>query len=202
MTSALQREVRDRPPDEAAAAVLAERAPGFAPRLGLVLGSGLGTVADAIEPVAVVPYGDLPGFPASAVAGHAGRLVLGDLAGLPVTCLQGRAHPYEGHPPAALRAPDGSIHAGANVENAAYPEGQCAEASAIGALVAAGHEALTEAAVVAEGDVAVPCGGCRQRLSEFAGAGVAVHLGDAEGLRRTVTLGELLPLAFRGDRLP
>jgi len=103
---------------------------------------------------------------------------------------------------AALRAPDGTIHAGANVENAAYPQGQCAEASAIGALVAAGHEALTEAAVVAERDVAVPCGGCRQRLSEFAAPGVPVHLGDAEGLRRTVTLGELLPLAFGGDRLP
>jgi cytidine deaminase len=104
---------------------------------------------------------------------------------------------------AALRAPDGSVHAGANVENAAYPQGQCAEASAIGVLVAAGHTAFTEAAVVSDGgDVAVPCGGCRQRLSEFAGADVPIHLGDAEAVRRTVTLGELLPLAFGGDRLP
>jgi len=104
---------------------------------------------------------------------------------------------------AALRAPDGSVHVGANVENAAYPQGQCAEASAVGVLVAAGHTAFTEAAVVSDGgDVAVPCGGCRQRLSEFAGAEVAIHLGDAEAIRRTVTLGELLPFAFGGDRLP
>jgi homotetrameric cytidine deaminase len=112
--------------------------------------------------------------------------------------------PYSGYRVgAALRAPDGSVHAGANVENAAYPQGQCAEASAIGVLVAAGHTAFTEAAVVSDvGDVAVPCGGCRQRLSEFAGPDVPVHLGDREAVRRTVTLGELLPLAFGGDRLP
>ncbi len=104
---------------------------------------------------------------------------------------------------AALRAPDGTIHAGANVENAAYPEGQCAETSAIGVLVAAGHTGFTEAAVVSDGgDVAVPCGGCRQRLSEFAGPEVPIHLGDAEAVRRTVTVGELLPFAFGGDRLP
>jgi homotetrameric cytidine deaminase len=102
---------------------------------------------------------------------------------------------------AALRAPDGSIHVGANVENAAYPQGQCAEASAVGALVAAGHAAIAEAAVVAQ-DVAAPCGGCRQRLSEFAHPDVHVHLGDGEGLRRTVTVGELLPLAFGAERLP
>jgi len=105
VTGALERALRDRPPDAVAAAVLAERAPGFAPRLGLVLGSGLGTVADALDPVAVVPYEELPGFPASSVAGHAGRLVLGELGGLPVACLQGRAHVYEGHPAAALRTP-------------------------------------------------------------------------------------------------
>ena len=114
-----------------------------------------------------------------------------------------RAHaPYTSYRVgAALRAPDGSVHAGTNVENAAFPQGQCAEASAVGALVAAGHGAIEEVAVVAEADVAVPCGGCRQRLSEFAGAGVPVHLGDAQGLRRTVTLGELLPLAFTAERL-
>jgi xanthosine phosphorylase len=95
----------ERPPDLAAAALLAERAPGFVPRLGLVLGSGLGTVADAIAPVATIPYAELPGFPGSSVAGHAGRLVLGELAGLPVACLQGRAHVYEGVAPAALRTP-------------------------------------------------------------------------------------------------
>ena len=89
----------------AAAAVIAERAPGLAPRLGLVLGSGLGALADAVRDPVAIPYADLPGFPAPGVAGHAGRLVLGRLAGLPVACLQGRRHPYEGGDPAAMAAP-------------------------------------------------------------------------------------------------
>lgn len=89
----------------AAAAVIAAAAPGFVPRLGLVLGSGLGDLAAAIEPVAEVGYAELPGFPVSGVAGHAGRLVLGTLAGLPVACLQGRAHVYEGWAPADLARP-------------------------------------------------------------------------------------------------
>jgi homotetrameric cytidine deaminase len=94
---------------------------------------------------------------------------------------------------AALRADDGSIHAGANVENAAYPQGQCAEASAIGALVAAGEREIVAVAVVAEQmDVCPPCGGCRQRLVEFGAAETPVHLGQTY----TTTLGELLPLAF------
>ncbi|HEY7077079.1 MAG TPA: purine-nucleoside phosphorylase [Solirubrobacteraceae bacterium] len=89
----------------AAADVLAERAPGFAPRLGIVLGSGLGGLADALHEPASVPYADLPGFPAPGVAGHSGRVVLGTLAGLPVACLQGRRHVYEGGDPGAMRAP-------------------------------------------------------------------------------------------------
>jgi xanthosine phosphorylase len=89
----------------AAADVLAERAPGFAPRLGVVLGSGLGGLADALHEPASVPYADLPGFPAPGVAGHSGRVVLGTLAGLPVACLQGRRHVYEGGDPGAMRAP-------------------------------------------------------------------------------------------------
>jgi len=98
---------------------------------------------------------------------------------------------------AALRAPGGALYSGANVENAAYPQGQCAEASAIGTLVAAGERRITEVAVVAEKeDFCPPCGGCRQRLSEFAGPDTAVHLGRPGGPRRTLTLGELLPHAF------
>jgi homotetrameric cytidine deaminase len=99
---------------------------------------------------------------------------------------------------AALRAPDGSIHAGANVENAAYPQGQCAEASAIGALVAAGARRITEVAVIGTGEEpCTPCGGCRQRLNELAAPDTAIHLCAAEGgARRTVTLRELLPYAF------
>jgi homotetrameric cytidine deaminase len=97
----------------------------------------------------------------------------------------------------ALRAPDGSIHVGSNVENASYPQGQCAETSAIGALIAAGHTRIVEVAVTAERmDICPPCGGCRQRLAEFASADTPVHLGRPDGPRQTTTIGELLPLAF------
>jgi homotetrameric cytidine deaminase len=93
---------------------------------------------------------------------------------------------------AAVRAPTGAIYAGANVENVAYPQGQCAEASALGALVAAGETAITAVAVVAERlEVCPPCGGCRQRLSEFGDASTPVYLGPT-----ATTLGELLPGAF------
>jgi purine-nucleoside phosphorylase len=88
-----------------AADVLAERAPGFTPRLGIVLGSGLGGLADALEDAVTVPYGELEGFPEPGVAGHGGRLALGRLNGLPVACLQGRRHVYEGGDPGAMRGP-------------------------------------------------------------------------------------------------
>ena len=91
----------------------------------------------------------------------------------------------------------GRVFAGANVENASYPEGNCAEASAIAAMVAAGERRITEALVVAAGErLCPPCGGCRQRLAEFAGPMAPIHLCDPQGLRRTATLGELLPLCF------
>jgi homotetrameric cytidine deaminase len=103
---------------------------------------------------------------------------------------------------AALRAEDGSIHAGANVENAAYPQGQCAEASAIGVLVAAGRTKVTEAAVISDGEaICVPCGGCRQRLREFMPLDGAIHLCSATE-RRTVTLADLLPMSFGPEFLP
>jgi xanthosine phosphorylase len=99
---------------EAAAAAIARAAPGFSPRLGLVLGSGLGGLADALEEPISIDYGDLPGFPEPGVAGHGGRLVLGTLGGLPVAALQGRRHVYEGGDPGAMRAPVRAIrHAGA-----------------------------------------------------------------------------------------
>lgn len=106
--------------------------------------------------------------------------------------------PYSNFPVgAALRAPDGSIHVGSNVENTSYPEGQCAETSAIGALIAAGHREIVEVAVTAERmDICPPCGGCRQRLAEFASPDTPVHLGLLDGPRETTTVGELLPLAF------
>jgi xanthosine phosphorylase len=80
-----------------------DRAP--TPRLALVLGSGLGALAEAVEDATALPYRDLPGFPVGSVAGHAGRLVLGTLAGTPVVVLQGRAHLYEGIPASDLAVP-------------------------------------------------------------------------------------------------
>ncbi len=110
-----------------------------------------------------------------------------------------RAHaPYSGFKVGAvLRAGSGRLYAGCNVENSAYPQGQCAEATAIGVMVAAGESEIEAVLVVAEGDMLVtPCGGCRQRIREFAGDEVPVYLCDLNGLRHTTTLGELLPLSF------
>ncbi len=111
--------------------------------------------------------------------------------------------PYSGFKVgAAVRAPSGAIYAGANVENAAYPQGQCAEASALGALVAAGESAITAAAVVAEKlDVCPPCGGCRQRLAEFGDPSMPVYLGRPGSPPTTVTLGEMLPGSFDREAL-
>jgi cytidine deaminase len=103
---------------------------------------------------------------------------------------------------ACLRAASGRLYAGCNVENSAYPVGQCAEASAIGALVTAGERQIVEVLVATEGaQLCTPCGRCRQQLAELASADVPVHLAGPEGVRVTVTLGELLPLAFGRDTL-
>jgi len=104
---------------------------------------------------------------------------------------------------AALRADDGSIHVGANVENSAYPQGQCAEASAIGALVASGRTRVVEAAVIAgAAEVCVPCGGCRQRLREFMPLDATVHLCGSGGAHVESTLEDLLPRSFGPEYLP
>jgi cytidine deaminase len=99
---------------------------------------------------------------------------------------------------AALLAEGGRIHAAGNVENAAYPQGQCAEASAIGVMVAAGDRRVLECVVLGPGDaLCAPCGGCRQRLFEFGGPDLVVRLCDGTGRERhRTTLGVLLPLAF------
>ncbi len=94
-----------RDPARLAAASLRERAPGFEARLGIVLGSGLGGLADLVQDPVAVPYGEIPAFPLSTGAGHAGRFLLGHLEGVPVACMQGRPHLYEGHPPAAVKLP-------------------------------------------------------------------------------------------------
>jgi homotetrameric cytidine deaminase len=98
---------------------------------------------------------------------------------------------------AAVRGASGAIYAGANVENVAFPQGQCAEASALGALVAAGETAITAAAVVAERlEHCPPCGGCRQRLAEFGDASMPVYLGRPGTDPLATSLGELLPGSF------
>ncbi len=111
--------------------------------------------------------------------------------------------PYSGFPVgAALRTDDGRIFVGCNVENAAHPQGQCAEASAIGAMVSVGSKRIVEVLVVAGGDALIsPCGGCRQRLAEFAHPATPVHLAGPDGVKRTITVGELLPLGFGGAHL-
>ena len=112
--------------------------------------------------------------------------------------------PYSGFKVgAAVRAPSGAIYAGANVENAAYPQGQCAEASALGALVADGESAINAAAVVAEKlEICPPCGGCRQRLKEFGDPSTPVYLGrPGSEAPTTVTLAELLPGSFDREAL-
>jgi len=103
---------------------------------------------------------------------------------------------------AAIRGIGGALHVGANVENAAYPQGTCAEAAAIAAMIAAGETGIAEVAVIGTGaELCTPCGGCRQRLREFAAQDTKIHLCDETGIRRTVTLAELLPLSFGPDHL-
>ena len=103
---------------------------------------------------------------------------------------------------ACVRSGSGQLYAGCNVENASYPVTQCAEATAIGAMVAAGDREIAEIVVATEGaELCPPCGRCRQQLAEFAGPATPVHLCGPEGVRLSTTLGELLPLAFGRDAL-
>ena len=106
--------------------------------------------------------------------------------------------PYSNFPVgAAIRADSGKIYAGCNIENASFPEGWCAETSAIAHMIVAGDRKIVEVAVVAEKMARItPCGGCRQRLKEFGSAATLVHLCDTTGVVETVTLGDLLPKAY------
>ena len=104
---------------------------------------------------------------------------------------------------AAVLDEQGRIHAGCNVENAAYPQGWCAETSAIAAMVAAGGRRITAVAVCAVADEPVtPCGGCRQRIREFAADDCPIFVADEQALVATFTLGELLPCSFGPLHLP
>jgi cytidine deaminase len=103
---------------------------------------------------------------------------------------------------AAIATPDGKVFTGCNVENAAYPVGSCAEAGAISAMIAAGESRIAEIVVMGEGDIlCTPCGGCRQRIREFAGPDTPVHIAGPEGIRKRLTLEELLPFSFGPDNL-
>jgi len=98
---------------------------------------------------------------------------------------------------AALRSSAGIVYAGCNVENASYPEGWCAETSAIAQLIAAGDRQIEEVVVVAGGDrLCTPCGGCRQRLAEFAGPETIIHAADLNGILKSFKMRDLLPEAF------
>jgi cytidine deaminase len=115
-----------------------------------------------------------------------------------------RAHaPYSGfRVGAALRAGDGRIYSGCNVENVAYPEGTCAEAGAIAAMVLGGAREIVEIVVAADSERPVPpCGGCRQKIAEFASAGTPVILAGLDGEKLRTTIGELLPGSFTSDHM-
>lgn len=115
-----------------------------------------------------------------------------------------RAHaPYSGfRVGAVVKGANGTMYCGCNVENASYPEGWCAETTAIAAMVMDGETRISEIAVMGGGEALVtPCGGCRQRIREFAGPDVPIHVCSPEGLRETVTLGDLLPLSFGPENL-
>ncbi|HEV2532036.1 cytidine deaminase [Phenylobacterium sp.] len=104
---------------------------------------------------------------------------------------------------AAVEGPDGEVHYGVNVENAAYPQGWCAEASAIGAAVSAGHKAIARVYVSSNlPELVWPCGGCRQKIFEFAQAGCEVVTLTPDGRTDSRTIEQLLPMGFRLDPTP
>lgn len=103
---------------------------------------------------------------------------------------------------AAIRTPSGKVFAGCNVENIAYPEGTCAEAGAIAAMVAAGEAEITEVYVIADSPEPVtPCGGCRQKLAEFSKGDVIVTLANLEGIEAKISVRDLLPGAFAAEHM-
>ncbi|PUB18705.1 cytidine deaminase [Yoonia sediminilitoris] len=101
---------------------------------------------------------------------------------------------------AALKAASGKVYAGCNVENVAYPEGTCAEAGAIAAMVAGGDTEIAELFVIADSPKPVsPCGGCRQKIAEFAKGDVIVTLATTDGTTLQTTVAALLPGSFDAD---
>jgi cytidine deaminase len=120
------------------------------------------------------------------------------------TAAMGHAYaPYSKFPVgAAIRTADGRIYSGCNIEVASYPEGWCAETTALGYYIMGGGGKIAEIAVVAERMARItPCGGCRQRLAEFSDPSTKLHLCDETGIVETVTMGEMLPYGFQGEIL-
>jgi cytidine deaminase len=111
--------------------------------------------------------------------------------------------PYSNFPVgAALRTSSGAVFSGCNVENAAFPQGTCAEAGAIAAMALAGERTIDVIVTVCDGDLlSTPCGGCRQKIREFASAGTLIHAAGPDGVRTTYTIDELLPDSFEPDNL-
>ncbi|MCG7392121.1 cytidine deaminase [Microvirga sp. ACRRW] len=103
---------------------------------------------------------------------------------------------------AAILTPEGQVFTGCNVENAAYPVGSCAEAGAVSAMIAGGGSAIRAIVVMGDGEhLVTPCGGCRQRIREFASPDTKIHIAGPEGIRKSFTLEELLPFSFGPDNL-
>lgn len=118
--------------------------------------------------------------------------------------VKANAHiPYSHYPVgAAVRTAAGTIYSGANIENAAYPQGWCAETSALAAMASAGEREIAVMVVVSDGEMlGTPCGGCRQKIREFATARTVIHVGGPEGIRRSYTMDELLPDSFGPENL-
>ena len=114
----------------------------------------------------------------------------------------GKSHsPYSQFPVGvAILTVDGRVFTGANIENASYPEGWCAETTAISQMMMDGGGVISEVAVLGlKADLCTPCGGCRQRLAEFGNAHTKIHLCNSDGIVETVSLGDLLPKSFSLD---
>lgn len=103
---------------------------------------------------------------------------------------------------AVIKAKSGRLYAGCNVENASYPAGSCAEQGAISAMILGGDTKIQEMVVMGNGEHLVsPCGSCRQRIREFANADAVIHICDRNGVRKSMTLDELLPVSFGPENL-
>jgi len=111
--------------------------------------------------------------------------------------------PYSKFPVgAAILADDGKVYIGANIENLSFPQGWCAEPTAISQMIMGGGKKIVEMAVIAQKlPLCPPCGGCRQKIAEFAESGTRIYLCDAVGVQQTMTMEELLPFSFKTEIL-